>query len=137
MQVINIERKFKYNSVSLPDPNPALSPDQVREFYATQYPELNNAVVEGPETKAQVATWTFTRAAGAKGAGREAPAQSAVDVVRNARETKGSSHAEALSQAARQAGHGRAGALIAQVTQRRSAQEVPLHMPTAAYGIWG
>ena len=67
MQEIQITRSFKYNSVTLPDPNPALGPDQIREFYATQYPELNNAVVEGPVTKNAVATYTFTRAAGAKG----------------------------------------------------------------------
>ena len=28
-------------------------------------------------------------------------------------------------------------AQIAEVAKRRSAHEAPLHMPTAAYGIWG
>lgn len=67
MQVLNLVRKFKYNSVTLPDPNDSMAPDQVREFYATQYPELNNAMLEGPVTANGVSTWTFMRAAGAKG----------------------------------------------------------------------
>ena len=38
MQVLKIVRKFNYNGIALVDPNPALSIDAVREFYATQYP---------------------------------------------------------------------------------------------------
>lgn len=68
MQVIEIKRSFAYNGIKLLDPNPAIGPDQVREFFASQYPELNNAVVEGPVTKNGTATYTFARAAGAKGA---------------------------------------------------------------------
>lgn len=68
MQVQNLERKFVYNGITLPDPNPGLSPDKVREFYATQFPELNNSEIEGPETKGNVSTFKFIRAVGSKGA---------------------------------------------------------------------
>ena len=68
MQVQNLERKFVYNGITLPDPNPGLAPDKVREFYATQFPELNNSEIEGPETKGNVSTFKFIRAVGSKGA---------------------------------------------------------------------
>lgn len=67
MQVIGIKREFKYNGIVLADPNPQLSIEDVRGFYAGQYPELNNSVVEGPVTKNNVAAYSFARAAGAKG----------------------------------------------------------------------
>jgi PRTRC genetic system protein C len=67
MQEVHIERVFNYNGIKLADPNPALQADAVREFYVPQYMELTTAVVEGPVTKDNVATYTFRRAAGAKG----------------------------------------------------------------------
>ena len=69
MEVKTITRVFKYNGITLSDPSPAKTPDQVRQLYAFQYPELNNAVIEGPVTKAGVSTYTFARAAGSKGVG--------------------------------------------------------------------
>lgn len=136
MQVINIERKFKYNSVTLPDPNADLSPDQIREFYATQYPELNNAVVEGPVTKNDVATWTFTRAAGAKGAGGK-PAQSAKDVMRAAAAQPTNSQGDALALAVRAGKHMAAAAGIASVALERRGGHAAMDMPSSAFGIWG
>ena len=67
MKEVHIERVFNYNGIKLADPNPALQPEAVREFYVPQYMELTTAVVEGPVTKDNVATYTFRRAAGAKG----------------------------------------------------------------------
>ena len=137
MQVISIERKFKYNSVTLPDPNPDLSPDQIREFYATQYPELNNAVVEGPDTKDRVATWTFTRAAGAKGAGQQASQTTAAEVVRRSRTPVGANPAEALSIAARDGQCSRPAARLAEVSMSRGGREAAINLPATAFGIWG
>lgn len=137
MQVLEIERKFKYNSVTLPDPNPSLSPDQIREFYATQFPELNNAVVEGPITKGRVATWTFTRAAGAKGAGSQVVPLGAADVVRRARLPNISTQSAALAIAAREGAFSRPSARIAEVCNSRGAQQHAMHMPAQAFGLWG
>ncbi len=67
----NITRSFKYNGMTLADPSASKTPDQVRAFFAAQYPELTNAVVEGPVTKGGISTYTFARAAGSKGAKRE------------------------------------------------------------------
>ncbi len=62
-----LTRKFSYASISLNDPSPTSSPEEVKNFYAAQYPELLTALVEGPVTKNGVSVYTFTRAAGSKG----------------------------------------------------------------------
>jgi len=67
--VANITRVFSYNGIRLSDPAPDKTPDKVRSIYAFQYPELNNAVVEGPVTKNGTSTYTFQRAVGSKGVG--------------------------------------------------------------------
>lgn len=66
-----IIRKFKYNGIGLSDPSPEKTVDQVRMFFATQYPELLNSVIEGPDTKNGVSTYSFARAVGSKGAGHQ------------------------------------------------------------------
>lgn len=67
MEIQNLTRKFKYNGIDLQDPNVGMSADEVRELYAMQFPELNNAVVEGPVTTGTEQTFTFVRAVGSKG----------------------------------------------------------------------
>lgn len=67
LQSTVLTRKFSYNGLTLADPAPGKDPDQIRVFYATQFPELLTAVVEGPSTKNGVATYTFQRAVGSKG----------------------------------------------------------------------
>lgn len=135
MQEIQITRSFKYNSVTLPDPNPALGADQVREFYATQYPELNNAVVEGPVTKNAVATYTFTRAAGAKGASPKA--RSAQEIVDATLAGPDFAKPEALLKSALDGRFAGPASRIAHVTSNRSNTAPALPMPSAAFGIWG
>lgn len=45
-----IERSFKMNldnkKLTLTDPNPQMTPEEVCQFYANQYPELTNANIE-------------------------------------------------------------------------------------------
>jgi PRTRC genetic system protein C len=62
-----LTRKFKYNGMRLNDPSPEKTVDQVKSFFALQYPELLNSEVEGPVTKSGEMTYTFVRAAGSKG----------------------------------------------------------------------
>jgi PRTRC genetic system protein C len=134
MKVVDITRKFKYNSVDLHDPNPSLSADDVRQFYATQYPELLNAVVEGPVTKAGVATYTFTRAAGAKGA--SATPMPAKDIVERALAGPPASDPHGLLQHAMD-GRFRAEAhSIANVAGSQPGG-TPLNVPSRAFGIYG
>lgn len=60
-------REFKYNSVKLADPNPALSLSQVRDFFANVYPEITSADIEGPEIIGNKNVYSFRRAVGTKG----------------------------------------------------------------------
>jgi PRTRC genetic system protein C len=69
MQVENLIREFKYNGVALADPGALLSLEQVRDFYASVYPEILSADIEGPQQVAGKQIYTFRRAVGTKGAG--------------------------------------------------------------------
>ena len=62
-----IVRKFVYNGVTLPDPNPALGIDGVRDVLANTHPEIANAAIDGPVTKGAEHTYTFVRSVGQKG----------------------------------------------------------------------
>ncbi|WP_059414430.1 PRTRC system protein C [Cupriavidus basilensis] len=67
IEVKKLTREFVYNGVKLPDPGADFSPDQVRDMYTAQYPELNTAAVEGVVVEGDVGRYEFVRAAGAKG----------------------------------------------------------------------
>lgn len=67
MQTTVLKREFTYNGMTLADPGSTLSPEDVKELYSAQYPELTTAMVDGPTVDADVARYTFVRAAGAKG----------------------------------------------------------------------
>jgi len=73
IQVARLTREFVYNGVTFPDPGPTFSPDDVRDLYSAQYPELTTAAIDGPTTEGDVMRFTFVRAAGAKGAAHRAP----------------------------------------------------------------
>ena len=62
-----MSRDFSYNGVKLPDPNPAMTPEEVRQFYATQYPDITTASIMGPEAEGDKLRYSFVRAIGAKG----------------------------------------------------------------------
>lgn len=71
MKIEQAVRVFKYNGMELQDPGIAQSVEEVREFYANLYPELNNAEIEGPEHKAGKIIYEFRKAVGTKGAKNE------------------------------------------------------------------
>ena len=62
-----LSREFSYNGVKLPDPNPGMTPEEVRQFYATQYPDITTASITGPEAEGDKLRYSFARAIGAKG----------------------------------------------------------------------
>jgi PRTRC genetic system protein C len=50
MKVEALKREFHYNGrLRLPDPNPNLAVGEVINLYATTYPEITTAAIEGPE----------------------------------------------------------------------------------------
>lgn len=52
---------------ALPDPDPNMPPEKVREFYSNQYPELVNCSVSGPEVMKSKLKFTFNASVGTKG----------------------------------------------------------------------
>jgi PRTRC genetic system protein C len=68
MKVEALEREFRYNGgLRLPDPNPKLAVEEVINLYATTYPEITTAAIEGPEVIGNKLVYRLTRAIGAKG----------------------------------------------------------------------
>lgn len=67
MQIQELQREFKYNSVKLPDPNPQFTLMQVRDFFSTVYPEIISADIEGPDVVGNKNVYSFRRAVGTKG----------------------------------------------------------------------
>jgi len=63
----NLSREFSFNGLKLPDPNPAMSPEEVRQFYSTQHPDITTASITGPEADGEKLRYSFTRAIGSKG----------------------------------------------------------------------
>jgi len=67
MKTSPMRREFSFNGVKLPDPNPAMTVEDVRGVLAMQYPEIATAVVTGPEPVGDTMKYTFERAIGSKG----------------------------------------------------------------------
>lgn len=67
MKVTAMRRVFRYNGLTLADPNPAFSAEQVRDVYQGTYPELTTATLDGPAVEGDAQVYTFTRAVGHKG----------------------------------------------------------------------
>jgi len=62
-----MSREFSYMGVKLPDPNSMMTPEEVRQFYAAQYPDITTASITGPEADGEKLRYSFTRAIGSKG----------------------------------------------------------------------
>ncbi|MDE3181257.1 MAG: PRTRC system protein C [Acidobacteriota bacterium] len=67
MKVTTSVREFSYMGLKLPYINPSLSPEEVKSAYATQYPELATAAINGPDALGDKLKYDFVRAVGAKG----------------------------------------------------------------------
>ncbi len=60
-------RIFRFGGMNLEDPDPAMTPEQVKKVYAEAYPKLTNGAVTGPEVKDGQEIYTFKEAVGTKG----------------------------------------------------------------------
>jgi len=67
MQTGVVTREFSFNGLKLPDPDPKLSPEQVRSMLATLCPDIATASITGPEAVGDKLRYNFVRAIGAKG----------------------------------------------------------------------
>ncbi len=62
-----VKRAFKYGSLELKDPDVSMTPEAVMSFYGSVYPELTQAVIEGPEIDGDTMRYEFRKAVGTKG----------------------------------------------------------------------
>ena len=71
LEVTNLKREFKFKkngtSVTLPDPNPEFSVEEVMQFYSGQYPELTTASLDGPKVDGDKAVYSVQTTVGTKG----------------------------------------------------------------------
>lgn len=71
LQVTGLEREFRFTQngqqITLPDPSPEHTPDQVMNFYSGQYPELTTSTVQGPVYDEDKVAYTFKTTIGTKG----------------------------------------------------------------------
>lgn len=67
--VLNREFKFKKNGtmVTLPDPNPDFTIQEVINFYSGQYPELTTASFDEPKVEGKKAVYSVKTTVGTKG----------------------------------------------------------------------
>lgn len=50
-------RVFRWGAQELPDPDPTMSPEEVRDYYSSVYPQLTTAAVEIKEADGQEVTF--------------------------------------------------------------------------------
>jgi len=66
MEITKLVRKFTFDGVTLDDPSPVMTPEQVKNVFALSYPNILNAVIEGPVAKNDTLVYTFKRNVGTK-----------------------------------------------------------------------
>ena len=62
-----LPREFAFNGSRIPDPDPRMSIDQVRDLLTPSYPEIATATMTGPEDTGTSLRYSFSRAIGSKG----------------------------------------------------------------------
>lgn len=66
IEISKLKREFNFNGVSLADPGPEFSPEEVQETYSVAYPDLSTAIIE-TETEGDTIVYKFIRNVGTKG----------------------------------------------------------------------
>ncbi len=67
LKVSTLPRTFVFNGSPLPDPDPKMSIEEVRELLTPAYPELATAKLTGPEDTGTSLRYSFSREIGTKG----------------------------------------------------------------------
>lgn len=67
MPIIKVAREFLYDDITLPDPDPNMTPQEVISFYSGKYPELAAAGIEEENTNEEgKIVYTIGKAIGTK-----------------------------------------------------------------------
>jgi PRTRC genetic system protein C len=67
LKTTSLPREFVCNGSRIPDPDPQMSIDQVRDLLTPSYPEIATATMTGPEDTGTSLRYSFSRAIGSKG----------------------------------------------------------------------
>jgi PRTRC genetic system protein C len=67
LKTSSLPRDFVFNGSRIPDPDPQMSIDQVRDLLTPSYPEIATATMTGPEDTGTSLRYSFSRAIGSKG----------------------------------------------------------------------
>jgi PRTRC genetic system protein C len=67
LQASVLPREFFYNGSRIPDPDPKMEIERVRELLTPSYPEIATAIMTGPEDTGTALRYNFSRAIGSKG----------------------------------------------------------------------
>ncbi len=62
-----LQKVYEFNGVRLPEISKDLSPEETRNLYSQQYPDIATATITGPEVVGDKLVYTFCRHLGAKG----------------------------------------------------------------------
>jgi PRTRC genetic system protein C len=62
-----LPRELVFNGSRIPDPDPQMSVDQIRDLLTPSYPEIATATMVGPEDTGTSLRYSFSRAIGSKG----------------------------------------------------------------------
>jgi PRTRC genetic system protein C len=71
LEVTKLKRQFTFKKdgtlVTLEDPNPDFSVEEVMQFYGGQYPELTTATMDAPKVEGRTAVYSVKTTVGTKG----------------------------------------------------------------------
>lgn len=67
LKVAAMPREFLFHGSRIPDPNPNMGIEEVRDLLTPSYPEIATATITGPEDTGTSLRYTFSRAIGSKG----------------------------------------------------------------------
>lgn len=67
VEVQTLRTVYRYQGRELAAPDGSFSPEQVRQFYQTMFPELVTAEILGPDTSDGKLVYEFRRNVGTKG----------------------------------------------------------------------
>jgi PRTRC genetic system protein C len=67
LKVGSLPREFLFHGSRIPDPNPRMGIEEVRDLLTPSYPEIATATITGPEDTGTSLRYSFSRAIGSKG----------------------------------------------------------------------
>jgi PRTRC genetic system protein C len=67
LKAMAMPREFLFNGSRIPDPDPKMGVEEVRDLLTPSYPEIATATITGPEDTGTSLRYTFSRAIGSKG----------------------------------------------------------------------